>query len=85
MTNRTKVDEIRADIAQGPIDAMVVDCLLFGALAAAQLLDIPASCFVHSVPGGFGGPTSGFLAAALLSASIGKMLRGLGLPVEHDP
>lgn len=85
MTNPDNVDEIRAELSHGRIDAMVVDCLLFGALAAARLLQIPSACFIHTVPGGLGGPTSGFPSAALLSASIATMLEGLGLPVEDDP
>jgi hypothetical protein len=85
MTNPTNLDELTADLAKAPADAIVVDCMLFGALAAAQLLELPVCCFIHSVPGAFGGPTPGFPSAALLSASIAEMLDKLGLPVEHDP
>jgi hypothetical protein len=85
MTNHANVDDIAAELAQAPCDAVVVDCMLFGALAATQLLKVPTACFVHSVPGGFGGPTPGFPSAALLSASIAALLGKLGMPTVHDP
>jgi len=85
MTSRDNLDEVRTELSRVRTDAMVVDCLLFGALAAARLLQIPTACFVHTVPGGLGGPTSGFPSAALLSTSIAAMLESMGLPAEDEP
>ena len=38
-------------IAQKACDALVVDCLMFGALAAAEKSRLPAVTFIHSAPG----------------------------------
>lgn len=55
-------------LAQVPSDVVVVDCLMFGALAAVEALGIPVAVLVHSAPGalaGPGGPMDGFLLGAV--------------------
>ena len=54
MANPAHLAELRADLDCSPADVLVIDCLLFGALSAAQLLGVPTACLVHTVPGAFG-------------------------------
>lgn len=59
------VREVRAETAP---DAVVVDCLMFGALAVMEDADRPAAALVHSAPGLLmapGGPMEGFLLPAV--------------------
>lgn len=46
-------------------DALVIDCLMFGALAAAERLTVPAVALVHSAPGALVPPGGGLDALAL--------------------
>lgn len=41
-------------------NAVIVDCLMFGALAAAEKLQLPAVAFVHSAPGALMPPNGQF-------------------------
>jgi len=41
-------------------DAVIVDCLMFGALAAAEKLQLPAAALVHSAPGALMPPNGQF-------------------------
>lgn len=38
-------------VARARADALIVDCMMFGALAAAEKLDMPVANFVHNPPG----------------------------------
>ena len=38
-------------LSRKPCDALVVDCLMFGALAAAEKAGLPTATFIHSAPG----------------------------------
>ncbi|MDE2332246.1 MAG: glycosyltransferase family 1 protein [Bradyrhizobium sp.] len=38
-------------LSRKPYDAIVVDCLMFGALAAAEKTGLPTVTFIHSAPG----------------------------------
>lgn len=38
-------------LSRKPYDALVVDCLMFGALAAAEKSGLPTVTFIHSAPG----------------------------------
>lgn len=46
-------------------DALLVDCLMFGALAAAQRLSVPTAVLVHSAPGALVPPGGGLDGLAL--------------------
>ncbi len=46
MANPAASGGTAADLAAAPADVLVVDCLLFGVLAAAQPLAVPAVCLV---------------------------------------
>lgn len=46
-------------------DVLVVDCLMFGALAAAERLAVPAVALVHSAPGALAPPGGGLDMMAL--------------------
>ncbi|ONI88888.1 hypothetical protein ALI22I_18180 [Saccharothrix sp. ALI-22-I] len=85
MANPAHVDAVRADLAAAPADVLVVDCLLFGALAAAWILELPACCLVHTAPGGFGGPDPGNPNAQRLLTAINEMHSTLGLGPVNDP
>ena len=60
--------DLPATIAHEPCDVLVVDCLMFGALAAAEDTSLPVAVLVHSAPGLLmapGGPMEAFLLAAV--------------------
>lgn len=38
-------------LSRKPCDALVIDCLMFGALAAAERTGLPTVTFIHSAPG----------------------------------
>jgi hypothetical protein len=85
MANPAHLAELRADLDRAPADMLVIDCLLFGALAAAQLLGVPAACLVHTVPGAFGGPHPGNPYAQPFLTAINSMRAALGLAQISDP
>ncbi len=65
---REHLDDVPRLLADVPADVLVVDCLMFGALAAAEQIAIPAAVLVHSCPGALlppGGPFEGPLLAAV--------------------
>ncbi|HLX40980.1 MAG TPA: hypothetical protein VKR42_10615, partial [Ktedonobacteraceae bacterium] len=45
------LDDVSAAVAREAPDLLVIDCLLFGALAAAEHNHLPAAVLVHSAPG----------------------------------
>src|SRR5450759_4816504 len=47
-------------ISQEQCNVVVVDCLMFGALAAAEKADVPTVAFVHSAPGALMPPEGQF-------------------------
>lgn len=59
-------------------DALVIDCLMFAALAAAESAGLPAVVFLHSAPGALV-PADGSLERAILPA-LNDLRHGLGLP-----
>ena len=85
LANPAHVDELRADLAAAAADVLVVDCLLFGALAAAQILGVPTACLVHTAPGAFGGPHPGNPYAQPFLTAINGMRGTLGLAQISDP
>lgn len=55
-------------LATGPWDAVVADCMMFGALAALEGAPVPTAVLVHSTPGGLappGGPGEDVMLAAV--------------------
>jgi hypothetical protein len=85
MANPAHLAELRADLDRAPADVLVIDCLLFGALAAAQLLAVPTACLVHTVPGAFGGPHPGNPYAQPFLTAINSVRATLGLAQVSDP
>jgi hypothetical protein len=84
MANPGHLEELAADLDSAPADVLAVDCLLFGALAAAQILGVPAACLVHTVPGAFGGPRPGNPYAQPFLTAINSMRAALGLAQVSD-
>lgn len=72
------LDDVPRLIAREPCDVMVVDCLMFGALAAAEMARVPAFALVHSAPGALM-PPKGQFEAHLLDA-INALRGAAGLP-----
>src|SRR5258708_25558816 len=74
------LDDVRDAVAREAPDLLVIDCLLFGALAAAERHHLPAAVLVHSAPGLQGPPGGPF--ERLLRAEPGDRLRPrAGLPL----
>lgn len=72
------LDTIRAG---RPHDLLVVDCLMYGALAAAEARSLPAAVLVHSSPGALTPPGGGMEQLALGAVNAlraGEGLAGLG-------
>ncbi|GAC1319046.1 MAG: glycosyltransferase [Chloroflexota bacterium] len=59
-------------------DVLVIDCLMFGALAAAEVLSLPTAVLVHSPPGATA-PPGGMRERALL-APVNQVRDIAGLP-----
>jgi UDP:flavonoid glycosyltransferase YjiC (YdhE family) len=62
------LDDIPRLLADEPADVLVVDCLMFGALTAAERAGIRTAVLVHSCPGALsppGGPFERLLLAAV--------------------
>lgn len=59
-------------------DAVVVDCLMTGAIAAAEALTVPVSVLVHSAPGALAPPGGGLDLLALNAAN--DIRERVGLP-----
>lgn len=65
-------------IARARCDLVVVDCLLFGALAAVERADLPAVTLVHSAPGALCAP--GDELDRRLVAAVNGVRAAAGLP-----
>ena len=68
MACREHIADVREVHAETAPDVVVVDCLMFGALAVMEGADRPAVVLVHSAPGLLmapGGPMEGFLLAGV--------------------
>lgn len=48
---REHLDDLPGLLADEPVDVLVVDCMMFGALAAAERAGIATAVLVHSCPG----------------------------------
>ena len=71
------LDDVPSLISRERCDAVVVDCLMFGALAAAEKARIPAAVLVHSAPGALMPPGGQF--ESLLLGSVNEMRIQAGL------
>jgi MGT family glycosyltransferase len=69
-------------ISQEQCDAVVVDCLMFGALAAAEQAHVPTVTLVHSAPGALMPPKGGF--ESLLLGPVNEMRLQAGLPAIEN-
>ncbi|MCL2729437.1 MAG: hypothetical protein FWE15_05355, partial [Actinomycetia bacterium] len=69
-------------LAAETYDALVVDCLMFGALAAAEREPVPTAVLVHSAPGALLPPGGGLDRLAL--ARVNDVRTGAGLPAVQD-
>jgi UDP:flavonoid glycosyltransferase YjiC (YdhE family) len=72
------VDDLADLLASESYDVLVVDCLMFGALAAAPRHDVPTAVLVHSAPGALLPPGGGLDHLAL--AAVNAVRLDLGLP-----
>jgi UDP:flavonoid glycosyltransferase YjiC (YdhE family) len=54
------LDDLEQAISDSRPDVIVVDCLMFGALAALESKDVPTVVLVHSAPGALLPPGGGF-------------------------
>ncbi|MFD2467849.1 glycosyltransferase [Amycolatopsis silviterrae] len=54
---REHLDDLGQLLVDEPVDMLVVDCLMFGALAAAERAGIPTAVLVHSCPSALLPPT----------------------------
>ncbi len=55
-TDRAIGKELLASVRREPVDLVVIDCLLFGALGAARSAGLPYACVVHTVNDWVTGP-----------------------------
>lgn len=62
------LEDVPELLAQENWDAVIIDCLMFGALAAAENAHVPVAVLVHSAPGTLMPPRCGFEARLLESA-----------------
>lgn len=63
--------------AEDSYDAIVVDCLMFGALAAAEASGLPVAVLVHSAPGALAAPGDPF--ERLVLGDVNEVRRRAGL------
>jgi UDP:flavonoid glycosyltransferase YjiC (YdhE family) len=71
------LDDVPHLIAHENCDAVIVDCLMFGALAAAEKLQKPAVALVHSAPGALMPPEREFERLLLDAVNQVRMRAGL--------
>lgn len=62
-------------------DALVIDCLMFGALAAAEKMQLPTVAFIHSAPGALMPPGGKFESQLL--RPVNDMRRKADLPAHE--
>ena len=63
------LQDVRVLLAEERPDALIVDCLMFGALAALEGIGVPAMVLVHSAPGALLPPGGRFEARLLDSVN----------------
>jgi UDP:flavonoid glycosyltransferase YjiC (YdhE family) len=71
------IDDVPQLMARHECDAVIVDCLMFGALAAAERLQLRAAAFIHSAPGALMPPGGPF--EAQLIAQVNRLREKAGL------
>ena len=78
MASPEELNDLAAIIASEHPEVLVVDCLQFGALTAAERSGLPAAVLCHSTPSALAAP-GGFLDAYLLAA-VNDLRAAVGLP-----
>lgn len=73
-----QLSEVPDLAAREGADVLVVDCMMFAALASAEIAGIPAAVLVHTPPGALAGVDGGFEARLLPSLAGLRRLAGLG-------
>jgi UDP:flavonoid glycosyltransferase YjiC (YdhE family) len=73
---REHLEDIPGLLADEPADVLVVDCLMFGALAAAEHAGIPTAVLVHSSPGALVPPGGPFERLLLTPVNEVRAARG---------
>jgi UDP:flavonoid glycosyltransferase YjiC (YdhE family) len=73
------LDDVRDAVAREAADLLVIDCLLFGALAAAELQHLSAAVLVHSAPG-LQVPPGGPFERFVLLEPVNALRSAAGLP-----
>jgi UDP:flavonoid glycosyltransferase YjiC (YdhE family) len=76
--SREHLDDVPRLISRERCDVLLVDCLMFGALAAAEKVQVPTFALVHSAPGALM-PPRGQFEEALLGA-VNELRIEAGLP-----
>jgi len=71
------LDEVPELMAQQHCDAAIIDCLMFGALAAAEKFQLPTVALVHSAPGALMPPKGQFEALLLEPVNTVRTQAGL--------
>lgn len=71
------LEDVPELIAAERCDALVVDCLMFGALAAAERVPVPTAVLVHSAPGALVPPGGGLEQLALGQVNAVRAKAGL--------
>ncbi len=69
-------------VSQEASDALVIDCLMFGALAAAEKMQHPTVAFIHSAPGALMPPGGKFESQLL--GPVNEMRRKADMPALAD-
>lgn len=72
-------EDVGDAVARESPDLLVIDCLLFGALAAAERYHLPAVVLVHSAPG-LQVPPGGPFERFVLLEPVNALRSGAGLP-----
>jgi UDP:flavonoid glycosyltransferase YjiC (YdhE family) len=76
--SRAHLDDVPHLTIREPYDVLVVDCLMFGALAAAEKARLPTFTLVHSAPGALMPPNGQF--EGLLLGAVNELRIEAGLP-----
>jgi len=71
------LDDVPQLLARERCDAVIIDCLMFGALAAAEKFKLPAAALVHSAPGALMPPNGQFEALILDAVNQVRVTAGL--------
>ncbi|MHB1988566.1 MAG: glycosyltransferase [Acidimicrobiales bacterium] len=77
-----QLGEVPGLAASEGAEVLVVDCMMFAALTAAEVAGIPAAVLVHTTPGALAGAGRGFEDRLLPSLCDLRRVAGLG-PVER--